>query len=87
MSLLMAGAANSVAALLGTADRSTNIELITCVSSGLRRLAAFRRYRLVNSRRAGGRYRQHARHHGDCQPSYVRRTYHRTHHHLAGAST
>ena len=36
MSLLMSGAANSIAALLGTADRSTNIELVTCVSSGLR---------------------------------------------------
>jgi hypothetical protein len=34
MSLLMSGAVNSVAALLGTADRSTNIELVTCVSSG-----------------------------------------------------
>src|SRR5258708_547208 len=30
----MLGAVNSIAALLGTADRSTNIELVTCVNSG-----------------------------------------------------
>jgi hypothetical protein len=30
----MLGAVNSVAGLLGTADRSTNIELVTCVNSG-----------------------------------------------------
>src|SRR6476659_1699031 len=30
----MLGAANSIAAVLGTADRSTNIELVTCVNSG-----------------------------------------------------
>jgi hypothetical protein len=30
----MLGAENSIAALLGTADRSTNIELVTCVNSG-----------------------------------------------------
>jgi hypothetical protein len=30
----MLGAVNSVAGLLGTADRSTNIELATCVNSG-----------------------------------------------------
>ena len=30
----MLGAVNSIAELLGTADRSTNIELITCVNSG-----------------------------------------------------
>ena len=35
MSLLMSGGVYSIAALLGTADRSTNIELVTCVSSGL----------------------------------------------------
>src|SRR5712675_490616 len=29
----MLGAVNSIAALLGTADRSTNIELVTCVNS------------------------------------------------------
>jgi hypothetical protein len=30
----MLGAVNSIAALLGIADRSTNIELVTCVNSG-----------------------------------------------------
>jgi hypothetical protein len=30
----MLGAVNSIAALLGTADRSTNIETVTCVNSG-----------------------------------------------------
>jgi len=35
MSLLMWGGVYSIAALSGTADRSTNIELVTCVSSGL----------------------------------------------------
>jgi hypothetical protein len=30
----MLGAVNSIAALLGTADRSTNIELVTCLNSG-----------------------------------------------------
>jgi hypothetical protein len=30
----MLGAVNSVAGLLGTADRSTNIEVVTCVNSG-----------------------------------------------------
>ena len=30
----MLGAVNSIAALLGTADRSTNIEVVTCVNSG-----------------------------------------------------
>src|SRR5215217_5508611 len=32
---LISGAANFIAALLGTADRSTNIEVVTFVSSGL----------------------------------------------------
>jgi hypothetical protein len=31
---LMLGAVNSVAALFETADRSTNIEVVTCVNSG-----------------------------------------------------
>jgi hypothetical protein len=30
----MLGAVNSIAAVLGTADRSTNIEMVTCVNSG-----------------------------------------------------
>jgi hypothetical protein len=30
----MSGAVNSIAELLGTADRSTNIEVVTCVRSG-----------------------------------------------------
>src|SRR6478609_11204610 len=34
-SLLISGAVYSIAALLGTADRSTNMEVVTCVSSGL----------------------------------------------------
>jgi hypothetical protein len=33
-SLLILRAVNPIAALLGTADRSTNIELVTCVNSG-----------------------------------------------------
>lgn len=55
MSLLMSGAEESVAALLGTADRSTNIELVTCVSSGFCGASLLSRYRLVNSRGLGGR--------------------------------
>jgi hypothetical protein len=35
ISLLISGAVYSIAALLGTADRSTNMEVVTCVSSGL----------------------------------------------------
>jgi hypothetical protein len=34
MSLLISGALNSIAELFGTADRSTNIDVVTCVSSG-----------------------------------------------------
>jgi len=30
----MSGAVNSIAELFGTADRSTNIEVVTCVNSG-----------------------------------------------------
>jgi len=72
----MLGAVNSIAALLGTADRSTNIELVTCVNSGFCGVSLLPGAAdLCSSRRAGDRHHHHACRCGYCQQSQVSPTY------------